>query len=195
MLYKYRGVSNLQYALDILVNKRLHASPYKSLNDPMEGQYTYDAGTLEDWQIDQLFGRKNDYRLVSLSKTPTNMLMWAYYADSHAGFVVGVDVVDPRADIEPVRYVKDLGLERGHFDEAKRILTKKFRMWRHEQEHRVFVSRASFVKVEIRELIFGIGTNLELKALLTTVAKKFNPRITVRTISKEELDASRSSPA
>ena len=188
MLYKYRGVNNLQYALDILVNKRLHAAPYKSLNDPMEGQYTYEDGTLEEWQIEQLFGQKNDYRLVSLSETATNMLMWAYYADSHAGFVVGVDLVDPQVEVEPVRYVQNLDLERGRFDEAKLILSKKFKMWRHEREHRVFVRRVSFVKVRIRELVFGIGTNPELKALLSTVALKFNPRVEVRTINKEELD-------
>lgn len=188
MLYKYRGVTNLQFALDILVNKRLHAATYKALNDPMEGQYTYDDGSLEDWEIEALYGRKNDYRLVSLSETATNMLMWAYYADSHSGFVVGVEVTDSHADIQPMRYVKNLNLERGRFDEAKRILTKKFNMWSHEREYRVFVHRESFVKIELHELIFGIGTNPDLKALLTKVAIKFNRGIQIRTIEKEELD-------
>ena len=46
MLYKYRALSNLQFALDIFVNERLHAAAFKSLNDPMEGSYSYEHGTL-----------------------------------------------------------------------------------------------------------------------------------------------------
>jgi hypothetical protein len=188
VLYKYRGLSNLQFALDIFVNKRLHAADFKSLNDPMEGSYTYEEGALQRWEVEAIFSQKNEYRILSLSDTPTNMLMWSYYADSHAGMVLGVSLRDPADEVEQVRYVTDLGLERDHPDVAKRILTKKYRMWRHERERRVFVRNKNFVKVDVQELIFGIGTNPELKKLITSVAKKFCPGVTVRTITRDELD-------
>jgi hypothetical protein len=188
VLYKYRGLSNLQFAIDIFVYKRVHAAAFTSLNDPMEGWYTVEQGALQQWEVNAIFSKKNEYRIVSLSETPTNMLMWSYYADSHAGMVVGVSLRDPAAEVEPVHYVTDLGLERDRPDVAKGILTKKYRMWKHEREHRVFVRNKNFVKVDIHELIFGIGTNLELKKLMTSVATKFCPGVTVRTITRDELD-------
>jgi hypothetical protein len=142
VLYKYRGLSNLQFALDIFVKKRLHAADFKSLNDPMEGSYNYEQGTLEQWQIDAIFSRKNEYRMVALSESSNNVLMWSYYAESHTGMVVGVDIRDPDAEMIPIDYVENLNIELHHDDVAKRILSKKYALWRHEKEHRVFVRKA-----------------------------------------------------
>ncbi len=33
----------------------------------------------------------NNYAILSLSKVPNNLLMWAHYCDSHRGFVLGFD--------------------------------------------------------------------------------------------------------
>src|ERR1051326_2771347 len=40
------------------------------------------------------FQRRNnsDYAILSLSKVPNSLLMWAHYCDSHRGFVLGFDV-------------------------------------------------------------------------------------------------------
>ena len=32
--------------------------------------------------------------ILSLSKTPDNLLMWAHYAKNHTGFLVGIDMAD-----------------------------------------------------------------------------------------------------
>lgn len=45
-LFKYRNLSNIQFALDIFINKRLYAANFKTLNDPMEGRYMYTRGAL-----------------------------------------------------------------------------------------------------------------------------------------------------
>ena len=128
------------------------------------------------------------YRLLSLSETPNNLLMWSYYADSHRGMVVRVSIDDPDAAVEPVRYVKSLRIDTNASNVVKEILTKKFAMWDHEQEHRAFIRNKSFVKVKIEELIFGLHTDLELKELLSSIAEKFCPDIPVRTIRRDELD-------
>ncbi len=39
MFYKYRGIKEFRYFVDIILNKRLFAAPYFDLNDPMEGHY------------------------------------------------------------------------------------------------------------------------------------------------------------
>lgn len=193
MFYKYRGLSNLKYALDILVNSRMFAAQFQELNDPMEGVYTYALGTLQPRDIDAISGDKNDYRLLSLSKTSNNMLMWAHYAEGHRGMVIGVDVEEKHVERENVSYVSDLALELtgngewGHRDTAIRILSKKYDVWAYEQEHRVFVRAQSYVKVKIRDLIFGIGTDADTKGLVTKIAQKFCSKARVRTITREEL--------
>jgi len=189
MLYKYRGLSNLQFALDIFINHRLHAAGYKDLNDPMEGQYNYIRGTLEPWQRDQIFGQKNQYRLVALSETFNNVLMWSYYAESHTGMVVGVEITQPHAETLPIDYVDDLNIELEHGDIAQRVLSKKLKLWHHEREHRVFV-RQQFVSVDIRELYFGVGTRPNVKELVSAVAHAFCPGIQISTLTKAELDYS-----
>ena len=41
-LYKYRSLANMKRFIDILMNRRLYASKYLELNDPMEGFFLYD---------------------------------------------------------------------------------------------------------------------------------------------------------
>jgi hypothetical protein len=189
LLYKYRGLSNLQFAVDIFVNHRLHAARYKDLNDPMEGQYDYIRETLEPWQIDEIFGQKNEYRLVALSETFNNVLMWSYYAESHTGMVVGVEITQPDAQTVPIDYVKNLNIELDHHNIAQRILSKKLDLWHHESERRVFVRRP-FVSVDVRELYFGVSTRPALRELVTSIAKAFCPGIRISTLTKDELDYS-----
>jgi hypothetical protein len=188
VLYKYRSLSNLQFALDILINKRMFAAQFERLNDPMEGSYLYEPDALQPRDIRRIYGEKASYRLLSLSKTWNNMLMWSYYSGGHTGIVVGVLVVDRRAKVDPVDYVDDLGIDLNHHDVARLILTRKLRMWEHEQEHRAFVQGKSFVKVQIKELIFGLMTNAGQKELVKRVAEQFCPDIRIRTITRKQLD-------
>lgn len=136
VLYKYRGLSNIPFALDIIVNQRMFAAEFKKLNDPMEGTYLYEPGTLSPQQINAIYEKKSAYRLLSLSESPNNMLMWSYYADSHSGMVVGLSLNDPDVVVERVRYVDDLMIDIHVQDLAKEILGKKFSMWQHEREYR-----------------------------------------------------------
>lgn len=47
--------------------------------------------------------------ILSLTRTPTNSLMWAHYAQSHEGLVLGIDVVkcgltDPDRNLIPAQF-------------------------------------------------------------------------------------------
>lgn len=189
ILYKYRSFENLEFALDIFVNKRLYAANFRSLNDPMEGRFIYTKGMLSKTDIKKIRGEKSEYKLLSLSETSTNMLMWSYYSEGHKGFVVGVKVNDSNATTDPVEYVDDLKLENNHDgDVAKRILTKKLKLWTHEKEHRVFTQGHQFISVDIKELVFGIHTEERHVELLSKIAKKFCPGIDIRTLTRSDLE-------
>jgi hypothetical protein len=206
LLYKYRGLSNLQFALDIIINGRMFAASFEQLNDPMEGSYNHGPGKLTQKQIDTLYGQKAKYRLLSLSEISNSTLMWSHYSESHGGIVIGVSVIDPKAHVAKVQYVDDLYLElaapdlvlqRNYRDIAKTILSRKLRPWEYEQEHRVFIKKErsqgqpTFVNVQIMEVIFGINTDNDKKELVRKVAEKFCPDISIRTMRRADLDIRR----
>jgi hypothetical protein len=188
MLYKYRGLSNLLFALDIFTKQRLFAASFVSLNDPMEGHYVYEAGALTQSQIRKIYGQKMELGILSLSKTPSNMLMWSYYAEANTGMAVGVEITDENAQTVSIDYVDELALEQSHPDVPMRILSKKLKPWSHEQEHRVFTRGSKYVDVRVKEVVFGLATNELAKELVTEVAKKFCPRVKIRTIRARDLE-------
>jgi len=123
--YKYRGLSNLEFALDIFINKRLYAAEFKYLNDPMEGTYIYSEGTLDQNQINSIYQEKISNKICSLSANKNNMLMWSHYADGHRGFVIGIEIVpDENIDVKKVEYVTDLHLDYNSNNYAKAFYQK-----------------------------------------------------------------------
>lgn len=194
MLFKYRDFSNLQFALDIFVNKRLFAAPFESLNDPMEGVYLYSPGTLTPDEIKAIYTQKNKWHILSLSETFSNMLMWSYYANGHSGMAVGVTIVE-RPDVETRKVVYDDHLSVVGFAPtiAKEILIRKRAAWWHEREHRVFKlaspkSKGSFVEVDIKKIVFGIRTDEALKGLVADIARNFCPGVEIETIKEKHLE-------
>lgn len=188
-LYKYRGFENLEFALDIFINQRLYAADFRTLNDPMEGRFIYSKGMLSRDDLRMIRGSKSEYKILSLSANPNNMLMWSYYAQGHQGFVVGVDIIDDTAQTIPINYVDDLKLDHhGDSDLAKQILTKKLKLWDHEQEYRVLVHQYPFVSVRVKELRFGIDADLRQMDLLTAIAEKFCPDVLVSQMNRSDLE-------
>jgi len=197
MFYKYRDFANLQFALDIFVHARMYASTFERLNDPMEGSYRYKNGLLAPYQVDAIYGEKNQWHLLSLTKAPNNLLMWSHYASGHSGMVVGVEVTDPEAEIKPVTYVKDLIIKQHTADIAQLILRRKYDLWTYEEEVRVFKrnekgkNAETFIEVKVKEVIFGTKTDASIKTLVTAIAKKFCSGVVVRTIKRDDLRTGR----
>ena len=186
-LYKYRGFSNIEFALDIFVNNRLYAAKFQDLNDPREGRFVYSRNDFDRFQLQQIRGEKARYKILSLSETYSNMLMWSYYAEGHKGFVVGVEICDQNVEIERVKYVDKLRIDKSDDNFAKSALTKKLQLWKHEKECRVLKRNNDFVKVEIKELLFGIHADQRKKELLEKIARKFCPQISIRTLERGAL--------
>lgn len=118
-LYKYVG---LERALKILEDNEIRMTQPQFLNDPFElsvkinplivqrnyydflvretGRTSEDAwksakANIPDMVIDMVqnvISSRNEVGVLSLTKSPFNLLMWAHYADEHKGAVIEIDV-------------------------------------------------------------------------------------------------------
>ncbi len=175
MLYKYRSISNTIFLLDILVNKRLFASEFDSLNDPMEGHFRYRKSKVGRDLISEIRSLKKELKICSLSKKANDTLMWSYYGDGHKGVAIGVEVADDdEYDIRSVTYRERAARVSKSMDAeeaVKKLLSTKLLPWEHEQEVRVLTYQ-NFVDVEIKELVFGKKIEAKDKKLLKKLARK-----------------------
>lgn len=142
--YKFQSSSNLDYALDIILNQRLYCAEWASLNDPMEGLFAYsrsssDNGSYSDL-LSKIKNRKREYRVCSMSKTFDNYLLWSHYADGYDGIAVEVEL--PESDFEEVEYIPSFPIiniagSKGADHSARQILKTKHKAWKYEREVRV----------------------------------------------------------
>ena len=128
------------------------------MNDPMEGHYFNRCGNLSPEFKSSLKGEKDNYGICSLSKISDNKLMWAHYANGHAGIAIGVEINDRSVTLKDVNY-DGLGAITGNLNDAPakaalEILSHKLEIWDYEKEVRAFVPDGRFVPVEIKEVIF-----------------------------------------
>ena len=143
-LYKFRSLgsrTDLKRATDIVKTGEFWCSQFWELNDPMEGVYSYTAGTLTDEDAKEIFHAKSQQVLCSFSgiRAFRNPLLWGYYGNGFKGVAVEIEVDRQSLAIHKVEYVKELfsvnSSERAH-GAAHRILTTKLRCWKHEIEYR-----------------------------------------------------------
>jgi len=114
ILYKYVG---LPAALAILDHKSLGFSRATFLNDPFDTPVAEPLPTSNPMQAlfndvgalgKSLVWEKNS-AILSLTRTPTNALMWAHYADHHRGVVLAIDteaagLLDPQCNLVPAHF-------------------------------------------------------------------------------------------
>lgn len=191
ILYKYRGFSNLEFALDIFLNERLYTADFRNLNDPMEGRFRYSKHIVDKNRINEILIEKTELGVLSLSENANNHLLWSYYAEGHSGFVVGVQIApNQEVFLEKINYVDDFRLT--DFD-AKSILTMKHNTWQHENEYRVLKPTHTgnrYVKVKVKELIFGKNANKNNKSkmnILSTLVERLNLDIEIKTIESSRI--------
>lgn len=100
-VYKYRGGdSNFMRDLASLRDNQFYAPTPEVLNDPTEACVDYDElrATISvlDGRLLAAFDNAVDIRhssgIYSLSRTPLDECMWAYYGDSHRGFCIEYDL-------------------------------------------------------------------------------------------------------
>ena len=194
LLFKYRSLDNWRFLLDILVNNRLYAAPFRDLNDPMEGRYYYFGDELTKAFRKLVRARKDDWRICSLSKDPTNTLMWSYYSGGHTGVALGLTVPTCSSQrIKDVSYHSQLGIGPGSGRRAARevaldILSQKQLSWAHEREVRVF-SPGPFIPIRLREIKLGVRASAADRELLEMLLRRTKRRVPVVQVTRAELDA------
>jgi hypothetical protein len=181
ILYKYRGVQNFRFFIDIIMKNRLYAAKYVDLNDPMEGQYYYNKGELDKSMLRKISSDKGELRLCSLSRKKDNELMWSHYSEGHRGVAIGLTVDSSKYDIRPIQYTGIHYLNGGQIeqDTPREILSHKLNVWSYEEEERVFVTDKFYVDIEVKELITGRAMSNQDYSFIKEVVEKVNPSIKI----------------
>lgn len=179
LLYKYRGITNFRFFVDIVLKSRLFAAKYKDLNDPMEGQYYYNRGEINEQMIRKLAMDKGVLRLCSLSKTRNNELMWSHYAEGHHGVAVGLTIDRSKYDVKPIIYDGLAQLNNVSLDQhnPRYILSHKLNVWSYEEEERVFVSDLNYVEIQVKEVITGRAMSNQDYSFIRDLLGKIDPSI------------------
>jgi len=189
MFYKYRSLSQNGFfkCIDIIIKKRLYASRYIDLNDPMEGFYLCPKGKLSEKMQYSLQKKIDAVRIVSLSKRNDKTLMWSHYADGHKGIVIGIEINENQFDVRPVIYgelptikEEDIGE-----DTYKELLSTKLSPWFYEEEVRILAKRR-YIPVEIKEIIYGTKINQTVRSVLRRTVNTIDPAIEIRRVTNLE---------
>lgn len=164
-LYKYRELGfspSLTYrrTKDIFVNSRLFMAQYFNMNDPMEA--FYNANRLLEDEIRNIRADKTKLRICSLSKTYSDVLMWAHYGGSHKGVCIEVEVDDRDATEMEVHYRSQLWTPQTIYPNiAEDIMSHKFIPWQYEDEVR-FIRKLNgrendpqFLNIHITKVYLG----------------------------------------
>lgn len=196
--YKFRSSSKIEFALDILINNRLHCADWRALNDPMEGLFVYATNGEESWAQRAVKGigdAKSRYRVCSLSRDFQSHLLWAHYAGGFDGLAIEVDLPDDDPRVREVQYrgvfafldADDLQDEQ---EAARTILFSKNDEWRYEQEIRILSDEPYYnLELPIRRVIAGHRMNQALFQTLHMVCERQDIEFTKIGIGDEGIDA------
>lgn len=196
--FKFRSAQNIEFTLDIILNRRLYCADWKSLNDPMEGMFAYSTSRQpnEAQRIVKGIGsEKSRYKVCSLSSDFQSHLLWSHYADGFNGLAIEVDLPGNHPNIRPIEY-------RGVFaflnmdevidkDEAARtILFSKYNEWEYEREIRILNDTPYFqLDNPIPRVIVGHRVNPALLETLLIVCDREQIELCTVGIGDEGLDA------
>lgn len=135
-----------EHGLSAVRDQRLKIARISELNDPFE-YFHFDTSNYVTQAVLKERRRKANQKfgLICLSERFDDPVQWAHYGDSHRGMCLGFEVddadlirveyVDSRASLVEFRESLDLSLP----DFLRQQLSKKFKHWHYEREHRLIV--------------------------------------------------------
>lgn len=192
-VFKYRGGSDVTLKRDIrsLVRNEVYLSPIDKLNDPFETRVEIHGKTFEIGKIlslipgfkynlefkefeknlitslQEFIERSRTFGVYSLSETPIDELLWAYYSNSHIGFCVEYELdalLEYKMESEKVIEVKYessiplitmedmLDMKNGNDGLITKLVATKSKNWEHEKEVRVVTGQTGLYEYDYRSL-------------------------------------------
>lgn len=138
----------LKYAFQDIANKVLKIATVNDLNDPFELRPFVATTKSERKLLNELRNEfDRTFGLLCFSRSWSNPVQWAHYADCHKGICLGFDVPDDC--LTPVTYAsKRLPWDRSlyreenietHLSAMMLWFATKYRHWSYEEEMRMFV--------------------------------------------------------
>lgn len=175
---------DLRRFIDILINEHLYAARFTDLNDPMEGMFMVNFEHRD--LIDLMKREKYKNRICSLSSTGNHSLMWSHYADGHRGCCIEVSLRSNKLQANPIEYTDTLPRV-DHNNQGRNVLLCKSKLWKYEQEVRVF-SRTTWVCVNIHRVTLGCRVPKSDVAFYTDLIARINPCIHVDQMCESKLN-------
>jgi hypothetical protein len=165
-LFKFKSVEPYMHVLDILQNERIYCPTFDQLNDPFEGflgvcppkpQGSLDVNFLRElgsyWE--EHTEKLKEYRVCSLSKCNSEILMWAHYSAGFQGICIEFELPDSYPGLHKVSYEKDVS---GISPESPiDYLTTKLGCWEYENEYRFITTDKKYLDITgaIRNIYIG----------------------------------------
>jgi hypothetical protein len=159
-------------AITNLERRMIKVSTIKKVNDLFELQPYLRIDRRKRKQIGKIRTKVADtYGMVCFSTDWQEPIMWAHYANSNKGIVLGFKVVSNRFIIKPVEYPlqrKEISLDLKSITPSEYIKAVgfiKYKNWSYEKEHRFFVKLDDCLSIE-RNYFLKFGNDLELKKVI-----------------------------
>lgn len=197
--YKFRAPTQVEFALDILFENRLHCADWSALNDPMEGVFSYRRRVTDgkDYStfLAEIENEKKLLKVCALSKTFDCHLLWAHYAAGFSGMAIEVELPHNAPEVVEVQY-RGVFAQVAIADEAvaaetaRTILGSKYSEWAYEKEVRILHDSAWYkLSKPVRRVIAGHRMNPSLFEALRIICEKKGITINRTGIGDEGIDA------
>lgn len=136
-MYKFKSLNNFPHVLDIFENKEIYCALYSELNDPFESLYINLFRFPAHFPV--VFLDPEKFRICSFSENYDDVRMWSFYADSHKGIAIEIEIED-NSKLLSVDYddsfIRLIAKEVANRD-IKVVLKYKTTHWSFEKEFRI----------------------------------------------------------
>ena len=180
-----------EHGLSALRDQRVKIARIRDLNDPFEYVH-FDTSDYVTHAVLKERKRKanQEFGLVCLSARFDDPVQWAHYSDSHRGLCLGFEVSAP--ELIEVEYVDSRTPPAGFRDALdlpipdflRQTLSKKYKHWQYEQEHRLIVPARKTTDIifhsfsdnfHLTEVLVGAKCDLSLAKIRPLLAN-YSPR-------------------
>lgn len=168
-LYKYRPIlddNQLQFAKDVLKNKRFYLSPLEHFSDPFDS-------------INKDASESVHLKSFSISENADSRLLWSYYAGWYNGIMIAVEIDLTSPPFEDLKQIKYLSSETELIDKIRdgNFLVKSLD-FEHEMEWRVIMGGEnnfiSFSSDQLKDVTIGPSLKMEYRAEIVELCRRLN---------------------